>query len=320
MNLQTGFSIFFGGLGLLILSLGTRFYFGRQRAERTWVNAQFSKLENLGTVKQLSVLPLIDDLTAKDGLSGESGVSYLIRADNTTILFDAGLNQTGEHPSPLLQNMEKLGVTVDEIDIVVISHMHLDHIGGMRYQSKRTFGLSGKAVNLTGKRAFLPTKMTHSSAEVEVISAPRQIAPGIASLGVIPRQLFFFGWTPEQALAIHVEGKGLVLVVGCGHPTIQRIVERAEQLFDAPIYGIIGGLHFPVTTKIVQRYVGTDNWPWNPANKQTVEAAITAMKIRQPRLLALSPHDSCAWSRAAFKQAFPDAYRDVRVGEKIIVA
>ncbi|CAG0993886.1 hypothetical protein ANAEL_02463 [Anaerolineales bacterium] len=318
MNLLTEILIFIlSGLGLLFIALCMRFYLGRRRAEQIWAAARFPKLENLGTVKQLSVLPLIDDLTAKDGLSAESGVSYLVRADDTTILFDAGLNQAGEHPSPLLRNMEKLGVSVDQIDMVFISHLHLDHVGGMRYQSKRTFGLSGEVVNLVGKRAFLPTEMTHPSASVEVVTAPRIIAPGIASLGVIPRQLFFFGWTLEQSLAINVEGKGLVLVIGCGHPTVQRIVERAKQLFNLPIYGIIGGLHFPVADKPVQRYVGTDNWPWNPADKQSVESAIAALKVNQLRLMALSPHDSCTWSRAAFQQAFPGAYRDVRVGEAI---
>jgi 7,8-dihydropterin-6-yl-methyl-4-(beta-D-ribofuranosyl)aminobenzene 5'-phosphate synthase len=318
MNLLIGILIFvLGGLGLLLLALCVRFYFGRRRAEQVWSAAHFPKLENLGTVKQLSVLPLIDDLTDKDGLSVESGVSYLIRADDTTILFDAGLNQTREHPSPLLRNMEKLGVSVEQIDMVFISHLHLDHVGGMRYQGMRTFGLSAEVVNLPGKQAFLPTEMTHPSAKVEVVTGPRRIAPGIASLGVIPRQLFFFGWTLEQSLAINVEGKGLVLVIGCGHPTVQRIVERAKQLFDIPIYGIIGGLHFPVTTKPVQRYVGTDNWPWNPATKQTVETAIATLKTHQPRLMALSPHDSCTWSRAAFQQSFPGAYRDVRVGETI---
>jgi 7,8-dihydropterin-6-yl-methyl-4-(beta-D-ribofuranosyl)aminobenzene 5'-phosphate synthase len=319
MNLQTGILILLGGLGILAVGLAARFYFGRKHAEQVWATAHFPRLENLGTVKHLSVLPLIDDLVSQEGLSGESGVSYLIRADGTTILFDAGLNQTGEHPSPLLRNMEKLGVSVGQIDAVVISHLHLDHVGGMQYQGKRTFGLSGQAVDLAGKQAFLPTVMTHSSAAVDVVECPRRIATGIASLGPIPRQLFFFGWTLEQSLAIHVEGKGLVLVVGCGHPTIQRIVERAEQLFDAPIYGVIGGLHFPVTEKPASRYVGTDNWPWNPANKQTVERAIAALKSRKPSLVALSPHDSCAWSRAAFQLAFPSAYRDVRVGEVLEV-
>jgi 7,8-dihydropterin-6-yl-methyl-4-(beta-D-ribofuranosyl)aminobenzene 5'-phosphate synthase len=317
MNLQTGILITIGSLGLFAVGMAARFYFGRKRADQLWAAAHFPKLENLGTVKHLSILPLIDDLVAKDELIGESGVSYLIRADETTILFDTGLNQAGEHPSPLLRNMEKLSVTVEQIDSVVISHLHLDHVGGMSYQGKHTFGLSGKAVNLTGKRAFLPTTMTHPNASVEVVTTPRKITRGIASLGLIPRQLFFFGNTLEQSLAIHVEGKGLVLVVGCGHPTIQHIVERAEQLFDLPIYGIVGGLHFPVTKKPIQRYIGTDNWPWNPANKLSVETAISALKKRQPKLVALSPHDSCVWSRTAFQQAFPGAYQDIRVGEVI---
>jgi 7,8-dihydropterin-6-yl-methyl-4-(beta-D-ribofuranosyl)aminobenzene 5'-phosphate synthase len=75
------------------------------------------------------------------------------------------------------------------------------------------------------------------------VDGPQAIAPGIASTGPIPRQMFFFGQTLEQSLAVNVEGKGIVLIIGCGHPTIQRILERAEMLFDAPTYGVVGGLH-----------------------------------------------------------------------------
>jgi len=317
MNLQTGLLVVIVVLALLSLGLAARFFFGRRRAERLWASTRCEAIKDLGTVSHLTILPLIDDQVAAEGLTPEAGVSYLIRADEMTILFDAGMNRAGEHPSPLLRNMEKLGVTLEQIDAIVISHLHLDHVGGFRYQRQRSFGLSAGPVALDGKRAFLPTDMTHPSAAVEVLEAPRRLANGIASLGPIPRQLFFFGWTLEQSLAIHVEGKGLVLIVGCGHPGIQRIVERAEKLFDLPIYAIIGGLHFPVTTKPIQRYVGTDNWPWNPANKQSVKSAIAELKKRSPRLLALSPHDSCDWSRAAFRQAFPAAYREVRVGEAL---
>jgi 7,8-dihydropterin-6-yl-methyl-4-(beta-D-ribofuranosyl)aminobenzene 5'-phosphate synthase len=149
--------------------------------------------------------------------------------------------------------------------------------------------------------------MTHSTAKVEVVEGPRSIAPGVASLGPIPRQLFFFGWTPEQSLAVNVEGKGIVLITGCGHSTIQRIVERAEMLFDEPIYGIVGGLHYPVTTPRgggfrlpIQRLIGTGKWPWDPINREDVEAGIACLQHRHPQLVALSPHDSCAWSIQTF--------------------
>ena len=117
-----------------------------------------------------------------------------------------------------------------------------------------------------------------------------------------------------------------MLTIGCGHSTIQRIVERADMLFDEPIYGIVGGLHYPVTTPQgggfrlpLQRILGTGKWPWDPINQEDVEAGIACLQRCHPQLVALSPHDSCTWSREAFQQAFGGGYQDVRVGEEIVV-
>ena len=334
MNIQQVIAL---GLGVLILvtvgGLLIRFHLGRRRADRVWAAARYPKLKDVETVKHLIILPLIDRHTARDPstssgqvLVGEAGVSYLVRADDTTILFDLGLNERGKYLSPLLRNMEALGVNLKGIDFIVISHLHLDHVGGMEYQRKRTFALSGEPLDLGGVTAFVPETMTHPTARVEVVEGPRSIAPGVASLGPIPRQLFFFGWTPEQSLAVNVEGKGIVLITGCGHSTIQRIVERAEMLFDEPIYGIVGGLHYPVTTPQgggfrlpIQRIFGTGKWPWDPINKEDVETGIACLQRRHPQLVALSPHDSCTWSIEAFRQAFDGGYQDVQVGEGIVV-
>jgi len=166
--------------------------------------------------------------------------------------------------------------------------------------------------------------MTHPTAKVVLEEEPRVIAPGIVNLGPIPRQLFFLGWTLEQSLAVNVAGKGIVLIVGCGHPTIQRIVDRAEMLFDAPLYGVVGGLHYPVTASRmirfglpIQRMLGTGEWPWNPITYQDVEDGIAYLQRRHPQLVALSAHDSCDWSLEAFRQAFGEAYQELRVGEAI---
>jgi 7,8-dihydropterin-6-yl-methyl-4-(beta-D-ribofuranosyl)aminobenzene 5'-phosphate synthase len=327
MNIQQAIAIGLGGLVLAAVGgLAVRFYLGRRRADRVWAAARYPKLKDVGAVKHLSVLPLIDRHTARDDLVGEPGVSYLVRADDTTMLFDVGLNRRGEHPSPLLRNIQALEVTLEEVDYIVISHLHLDHVGGMECQRKRTFGLSKEPLNLDGVTAFVPEPMTHPTARVEVVERPQSIAPGVASLGPIPRQLFFFGWTPEQSLAVNVEGKGVVLITGCGHSTIQRIVERAEMLFDEPIYGIVGGLHYPVTTPRgggfglpIQRILGTGKWPWDPINREDLAAGIACLQRRQLQLVALSPHDSCAWSIGSFRQTFDRGYQDVWVGEEIIV-
>jgi 7,8-dihydropterin-6-yl-methyl-4-(beta-D-ribofuranosyl)aminobenzene 5'-phosphate synthase len=331
MNVKRTIVYVLGGMGGLAVAamggLSVRFYLGRRCADCAWTTTYFPKFSDVGTVKRLSILPLVDWYTALNSgksLVGDAGVSYLIRADDTTLLFDVGLNAQGEHPSPLLRNMDALGVGLEEVDYVFISHLHSDHVGGMGYQRAHTFGLSKERLNLDGVTAFVPVPMTHPTAGVEEVDEPRVIAPGIITLGPIPRQLFFLGWTPEQSLAINVEDKGIVLIIGCGHATIQRIVDRAERLIDAPLYGVIGGLHYPVTaSRLVrfglplQRILGTGKWPWDPINREDVAAGIGYLQQRRPRLVALSPHDSCDWSLGAFRQAFGEAYQDVRVGETI---
>lgn len=294
-----------------------RFRAGSRRADEEWTTARYPQLGDIGSVERLSILPLVDSRASRPALATENGVAYLVRAGDKTILFDVGLNFTGEHPSPLLRNMQALGVTLDDIDAIVISHMHLDHVGGLEYEWGRTFSLSGQPVDLQGKLACVPRPMTHPTARVQVIDAPTQIAPGVISLGPIARQLFFFGWTPEQALAVNVAGKGLVLIIGCGHPTLQRIVARAEALCGVPLYGVAGGLHYPVTSRPVQRLLGTARWPWSPTDPEEVPAAVAFLKSRSPRLVALSPHDSCDWSRAQFREAFVEAYQDIEVGREI---
>jgi len=318
------------GLGGLVLAaaggLAARFLLGRRRADRVWAASRYPKLKDVGAVKRLTILPLIDWHTARDPLIGEPGVSYLVRADDTTVLFDVGYNVRGEHPSPLLRNMAALGVDVTEIDAVVISHAHEDHMGGTSHMMRRTFALSGQPLDLKGIPAYVPVPLSNPTARVTVVDGPLVIAPGVASMGPIPRQLFFLGWTPEQSLAVNVEGKGVVLVIGCGHSTLQRIVDRAEMLFDEPLYGLVGGLHYPVTASRevkfglpLQRIFGTGKWPWDPINRQDVEAAIVYLQRRHPQLGALSPHDSCDWSIEAFRRAFGAVYQDVQVGKEIVV-
>jgi len=99
--------------------LSIRFHQGRRNADCAWTTTYYPRFSDAGAVKRLSILPLVDWYTASSPgqtLVGEAGVSYLVRADDMTILFDVGLNARSEHPSPLLRNMDALGVSPEEVD------------------------------------------------------------------------------------------------------------------------------------------------------------------------------------------------------------
>ena len=165
--------------------------------------------------------------------------------------------------------------------------------------------------------------MTYGTAPVRVVDEALELAPGVWSIGTIARSLWLMGLTLEQAVAVNVQGKGLVLVVGCGHQTLERVVARTEALFDVPIYGVVGGLHFPVTRSRMpwgmQRVIGTGRLPWDQLRKSDVEATVAFLQGRAPSLVGISAHDSCDWTIGAFKDAFGERYRDVAVGREIVV-
>lgn len=290
----------------------------------------YKKLSEIGAVKNLSILPLIDFYTDDSRLKTEPGVSYLIKADDTTILMDVAFNKKKEHPSPLLQNIKTLGVELNDVDMMFISHLHLDHVGGMSEQKKQLFSLSQGKIELPEIPVYSPVQVSPShwnpGPKVEVITEPKVLKNGIASIGVIPRNLFLMGYTLENSLAINVENKGIVLIVGCGHQTIEKIIDRASYLFDLPIYGIIGGLHYPIKHGRImigplnlQNIVGSHRPPWIGINEKDITHAVDAIKKVDPQFVSLSPHDSSDWSIDRFRNEFREKYHDLVVGKELVI-
>ena len=87
--------------------------------------------------------------------------------------------------------------------------------------------------------------------------------------------------------------------MGCGHPTVERIVARAEALFAQPVIGIVGGLHY------------------EGFNFADVQPYIEFLSSHNFKLVALSPHDSSPEALEAFQSAFADRYHMLSVGETI---
>jgi 7,8-dihydropterin-6-yl-methyl-4-(beta-D-ribofuranosyl)aminobenzene 5'-phosphate synthase len=317
-------------LALVVFGVFTYFYIdfssGKQKADKYYKDAKVKKILNMGSTKTLEILPLIDWYADSNDLKGEAGASYLVKTDESLILFDVSANFKKEDPSPLLHNMKKLGVELDKIGVIVISHNHVDHVGGFKWSKGKSFSLANNQADLGKKRVYTPVPMTYPGLEPAYADNPVIISKGVATTGTIPSYLFFTGWTPEQALAINVEGKGIVLVVGCGHQTLPRLIKRVQELFNEPIYGIVGGLHYPVTeSRIVklgipmQKLYGTGKPPWSFITMEDVNKNIEILKKVKPGIVALSPHDSCDASIDAFRKAFPSAFKDIRVGKKLVI-
>lgn len=304
-------------IGAALVALTLRFRRNQQRADEVWESFKAQPLD-LEPVERLTIMPLVDAHTAGEELAGEAGVSYLVEAGDTRLLFDLGFNAQGESPSPLQRNAAALNVDLDMVDLAVISHRHLDHVGGFRAQRAHSFVLPSVRLEQAGAPVYLPEPLEHPTADVQVVETPQRIAPGVATIGPIPKALFMMGWTPEQALAVNVAGKGIVLIVGCGHQGVQRIIERAQALFDEPLYGLVGGLHFPVTASPVQRIAGADRPPWVPLTKDDVHKAIHYLQDKGLKRMALSPHDSCDWSLNAFEEAWGSNFDVVTVGQRIV--
>ena len=294
------------------------------RSDSIWQHDQhtLTHFDNIGVTEHLEILPLIDWFTEDDSLAAEAGVAYLIRTDQATILFDLGRNPQNEDPSPLLRNMDRLGVGMGEIDIIVISHNHGDHTGGGKWSRQNTFSFTGRQVELENKIVYTPEEMTYPGLQPIHAPKPVKICEGVGTTGVIPGPLFFSD-IGEQALLVNVKGKGIVAISGCGHQTMGKLVKRTELLFDEPIYGILGGFHLPISTGrnigVIYQYLVTGHLPWDPLIRGDIEDHVKMLKQTGVKIVGISAHDSCDESIAIFREAYMENYRDIIVGRKISI-
>jgi 7,8-dihydropterin-6-yl-methyl-4-(beta-D-ribofuranosyl)aminobenzene 5'-phosphate synthase len=302
-----------------------KFREGEKKVEVEWEETYIEKV-SIGSTSFLEILPLIDMKSDYPEVKVESGVSYLVKTEEINVLFDVGLNIHEKHPSPLLENMEHFGVSLKDIDAIVISHNHGDHVGGGKWAENKSFSLSGIQMDLGKIKAYTPVEMTYPGLDPYHSKNPTQIGKGVTTIGVIASQLFFSGQTLEQALAVNVENKGIVLIIGCGHQKIPKLLHRAKALFAESLYGLVGGLHFPVEGGPINFYgfqphriFGIGKEPWNQITREELDENISLMKQCNLQLLALSPHDSSDISMEILRENFPTTFREIKVGDLIKV-
>jgi 7,8-dihydropterin-6-yl-methyl-4-(beta-D-ribofuranosyl)aminobenzene 5'-phosphate synthase len=226
---------------------------------------------------QLSLTVLVDNTTLTDHyFMGEPGLSFILETKGKKILFDTG------YSGAFLANAEKIGISLCDLDYIVLSHGHRDHTNGLvplasLLTEAKINALSFQVPELIAhSRCFYPRPKSPdpnigsvlSEAEVRrqfrvnLSDKPLWISEDLVFLGEIPRK-FSFEWTDpgtrkivlpdgrmepdllldDSALSFRSD-EGLVIVTGCSHTGICNITEYAREVCgERQIVDIIGGFH-----------------------------------------------------------------------------
>ena len=174
----------------------------------------------------MTEIVILYDNRATGDLRPGFGFSALIRTEGAIVMLD-----TGADIMVLEHNAEQLGVRLESVIALVLSHDHCDHMGAMTSVFHR--GLDLYVPKAVAKRF---ARVRRSGIELHVVKGPADIVPGVRSIGQMGRKI------PEQALL--VDGTdGPVLITGCAHMGIAKLVKRANDLAGAPMALVLGGFH-----------------------------------------------------------------------------
>jgi len=278
-----------------------------------------------GVVAQTSgpEITILYDAFGKDpSMRKDWGFSALVEVAGKRILFD-----TGDNRDIFAANVKAKNVDLTKLDFVVLSHRHGDHMAGLAhvlsvnptvkiYAPKESFGIFGSSLpsSFYRKAEALPPDMRYfdgtppevmtfgsawQSADFELIDKTTEIAPGITLIALVSeapgtREL------KELSLAINTPD-GIVLVVGCSHPGVDKIVEAAATI-NPKIHLIAGGFHLVAAS--------------DDAISKIVATLKDTFKVEN-----IAPgHCTGEPTFAALKQAFGDRYIYAGVGSPLVTS
>lgn len=188
-------------------------------------------LEKNFTLSNITIINVYDNVEFDPKFKTGFGFACVIKLKNNTILFD-----TGGDSKTLLTNLDLAGIKPENINIVVLSHIHGDHTGGLSGFLEKNYNV--KVYIPSSFLSPLKEEIKATGAEVVNVSNSVKIIEGIYSTGELGT------WIKEQSLVIN-SNKGLIVITGCAHPGIVNIVKKVKALFKKDIYLVVGGFHHP---------------------------------------------------------------------------
>jgi 7,8-dihydropterin-6-yl-methyl-4-(beta-D-ribofuranosyl)aminobenzene 5'-phosphate synthase len=226
-------------------------------------------------VRVLKITVLVTNV-AGDPHQGDAewGYSALVEVDGHKILYD-----TGASSDMVLKNAKALNIDLSDVEDVVLSHNHWDHVGGLMSLRREFAKANPRAMGRVhvGAAIFEPrlndTGEDHNGLRLIkaeylatggvfiVHDKPTELYPGVWLTGPVPRPNVEKNWSPGLSLVTEQEGRvednvpedsalvfdtheGIVILTGCGHAGIINIVEYARTIAgNKPLLAVIGGLH-----------------------------------------------------------------------------
>jgi len=225
-----------------------------------------------------------DNKPSRKGMETAWGFSCLVEGMEKTVLFD-----TGGDAKVLLSNMGRLGIVPREIDAVVVSHIHDDHTGGLYALLAENRQLFAYLPDSFPKSFFRDVK--RSGATVIAVREPLKICDRVYSTGELGDSL------REQSLVV-ATGRGGVVITGCAHPGIERIVRTVKERFGGEIFLVLGGFHLAAK------------------GKREMDEVIAAMKALGVRYVAPC-HCTGDAARKRLREAFGPCFIEAGAGKVI---
>jgi len=211
---------------------------------------------------------LVENTAGRRGLLAEHGLSFWIELGGKKILFDTGQGYV------LTRNARQLGIRLDHVDAIVLSHGHYDHTGGLAevlkaarrprvYTHPAAFGPK-YAQNRDGTArdvgmAHIDEPEVRRHAELVWVEDPMEVCPRFHVTGPIPRVAGFEDTggaffedpqctTPDELMddqaAFIDTSVGTVVLLGCAHAGVVNTLRYIQWLTHGrPIHTVMGGTH-----------------------------------------------------------------------------
>lgn len=208
-------------------------------------------------MNEIRITVITENTTLRHNLFGQHGQSLLLGYYGKLYLFD-----TAEVYEGFIYNLAQLKLQVADITGFIYSHRHLDHAGSLpRILDELTtqpvyilpdFGAPDYRAPSPKYQYYQPSEngkfnVALSEEQADKIRTYQHLVTVTGGLQ-LDEHLYLTGPVEgemtEQATVLKLPGKGIVVIVGCSHPTLPAMIRKAQAVTDeTKVYGIVGGFH-----------------------------------------------------------------------------